>query len=293
MRKLYFLLILGLSACDIFDEEEQIPSFVTISRADLTVAADGSEGEDTQAIVDAHVFANDVFVGTVELPGTVAILEEGPTRITVGAGIRNNGLTANRIIYPFYQFVSTEIDLMPGVVSPISEDSVATFQYFPQENPAQIDMFIEGFEGVGNVWETEPGSQGIVNTVEPEEVISGFGSGKVTLDDENSVMNVYSSTNSWDLSAVRPGSSVYLEIDYKANNPVEIGIRTLDPDNSRRIFALGLNPTDTPTKVYVDLTNEVGMGQTNNFQIYLEAEKVVAEPLVEIFLDNIKVIYPL
>jgi len=292
MRKFYCLLILLVSACDVFDKDEPIPGFVYVEAGDLVVASDGSEGPNTNTIIDAHIFANDFFVGTIELPGSVPILEEGPTRITIGAGIRNNGISSDRIIYPFYKFLETNIDLKPGVVSPISEDSIARFQYFSVGDGGQLEILFEGFENIGNVWEpSQIDGTAIINTSNSEEVLSGSSSGKIVLDDEFPVFEVYSQEPEWDLSDITPGFTVYLELDYRGNNPIEIGIRTRNP-SVRKIFALGLNPTDEWTKVYVELTNEIGQGQTNDFQIYLQAVKTTSDEQAIIYLDNMKVVYP-
>ncbi|HKK39780.1 MAG TPA: hypothetical protein VJ949_10210, partial [Cryomorphaceae bacterium] len=205
MRKIYCLLILLVSACDVFDKDEPIPAFVYIEAADLVVAADGSQGPSTSAIVDAHIFANDFFVGTIELPGSVPILEEGSTKITVGAGIRNNGISSDRIIYPFYRLFETNIDLKPGVVSPISEDSIARFEYFPITTGSSLEILFEGFENIGNVW--EPSSidgTAIINTSNEEEVLTGSSSGKIILNDDFPDFEVFSQEPEWDLSDIRP-----------------------------------------------------------------------------------------
>jgi hypothetical protein len=291
MRKFYCLLILLVSACDVFDKNEPIPGFVYIEAGDLVVASDGSEGPNTNTIIDAHIFANDIFVGTIELPGSAPILEEGPTRITIGAGIRNNGISSDRIIYPFYEFLETNIDLKPGVVSPISEDSIARFQYFPTGDAPQLEILFEGFENIGNVWEpSQIEGTPIINTSNGEEVLSGSSSGKIVLDDEFPVFEVYSQEPEWDMSGIVPIDVVYLELDYRGNNPIEIGIRTRNP-SVRKIFALGLNPTEEWTKVYVELTNEIGQGQTNDFQIYLQAVKTTTDEQAIIYLDNMKVVF--
>ncbi|MGB6036848.1 MAG: hypothetical protein WBG42_11320 [Cryomorphaceae bacterium] len=293
MRKFYCLLILLVSACSVFDKDEPIPGFVYVEAGDLTVASDGREGPNTQNIIDAHIFANDIFVGTIELPGSVPILEEGPTKITIGAGIRNNGISTDRIIYPFYEFLETNIELMPGVVSPISDDSIAQFRYFSTGDPALLEILFEGFENIGNVWEpSQIDGTPVVNTSNDDEVLSGSSSGKIILDDDFPTFEVYSQEPEWDLSDITPGRTVYLELDYRGNNPIEIGIRTRTP-STRKIFALGLNPTDEWTKVYVELTNEIGQGQTNDFQIYLEAVKTTSEDQAIIYLDNMKVVYPI
>ncbi|HKL39133.1 MAG TPA: hypothetical protein VJ894_00570 [Cryomorphaceae bacterium] len=292
MRKFYCLLILLVTACDVFDKDEPIPAFVYIEAGDLVVASDGSEGPGTSAIRDAHIFANDIFVGTIELPGSVPILAEGNTKITVGAGIRNNGISSDRIIYPFYEFLDTNIDLNPGVVSPIRQDSIAQFEYFPTGDAGLVEILFEGFENIGNVWEPSTIDGAVIfNTSNEDEVLSGSSSGKIILDDDFPTFEVFSQEPEWDLSAIVPSSTVYLELDYKGNNPIEIGIRTRNP-SVRKIFALGLIPTTEWTKVYVDLTNEIGQGQTNDFQIFLEAVKTTSDEQAIIYLDNMKVVYP-
>jgi hypothetical protein len=286
MRLFYFFLALAFVSCDIFDEDEPVPSFVYIDSGDLIVNAGGSQGDATFEVIDAHVFANDFFVGTIELPGQVPILNAGSTKITIGAGIRNNGIFTDRIIYPFYQFLETNIVLEPGVVHPISSDSVATFQYFPGAN-----ILHEGFEGIGNVWAPlDPDGTAIVNTSDQGEVLVGSSSGKIVLTNEFPNFEVVSQDPEWDLSGIIPSRVVYMELDYKGNNPLEIGIRTRSPQ-VRKIFALGLNPTDEWTKIYVELTNEIGQGQTNDFQIYLESIKSTVADEAIIFVDNMKVVY--
>ncbi|MCH2215566.1 MAG: hypothetical protein MK086_10375 [Flavobacteriales bacterium] len=284
MRKTYFLLLFLFAGCDIFDEEEPIPSFIYIGSGDLVVESDGSQGPNTNEIIDAHVFANDQFVGTVELPGRVPILEEGDTKITVGAGIRNNGIFSDRIIYPYYEFTNLNLNLIPGTTIPISADSTVNFQY-----PSIAEFLFEGFEGIGNVWAPSL-DEGVAILNSDEEISTGTASGKILLTEDFPIIQVYSQEPEWDLSPITPGQVVYLELDYKGNNPLEIGIRTRSPQ-ARQIFALGLNPTDEWTKIYVELTDEIGQGQTNDIQIYLEAEKSTIEDEAVIFLDNMKLLF--
>jgi hypothetical protein len=275
----------------VFDKDEPIPAFISVEAADLMVEPDGSQGAGTSAIVDAHIFANDIFVGTIELPGRVPILEEGDTRITLAAGIKNNGISSDRIIYPFYQSLVKTIDLQPGVVQPFDEDSVAVFQYFEDDGFGGLKFLFEGFEGIGNIWEpAELNGTAIVNITDTSEALSGSGCGKITLDDDFPDFEVYSQTSEWDFSDVNPGQPVYMEVDYRGNNPLEIGIR-LNNETQSKIFALGLNPRENWTKVYVELTNEIGLGQSTDFQIYLETKKTTNEPQAIIYLDNLKVVY--
>ena len=289
MRNLYCLLIFLVAACDVFDKDEPIPSFVYIEAADLTVNSDGSQGEPTSAIIDASVFSNDIFVGTIELPGSIPILAEGATRIAIGAGIRNNGISSDRKIYPFYNFSEQTMDLKPGEIIPFNDDSIARFRYFEDDNFGGLEFLVEGFEGIGNIWvPAQLEGTPIINS--SDNVLSGNNSGKIILDDDFPDFEVYSQLPDWDFSGINPSQTVYLELDYQGNNPLEIGI-ILNNSPQSKLFALGLNPTEEWTKVYVELTDEIGMGQTSNFRIYLEAAKITDENQAIIYLDNMKIVY--
>ena len=283
-----------LQGCDLFDKEEDIPGFVYIESADLVTIPE-SEGANTDGIIDVHAFANGQFLGAYELPAQIPVYASGTVNLTLSAGIKNNGLTSNRIIYPFYANTYLDVGIIPGVSVPVTADSMVTFQYFHGEDgqPDPLRFQIEDFEWPGNVWiPSGEDSVGVINTTDPAFVRTGLGGGKVLLDEERSFLTVYSSLESWDLSTIPPAGVVYLEIDFKGDVPMEIGVRTVGA-LPRNIFALGLNPTPDWTKIYVSLSDEIhGAYSTSQFQIYLYAEKPSTLSQATIALDNIKVIYP-
>lgn len=283
-----------LHGCDLFDEEEDIPSFVYVEAADLQTDSD-IEGADTHGIIDVHAFAQGEFLGAYELPTNIPIYASGPTQLTLAPGIKNNGLTSNRLIYAFYANNVTEIDLIPGTVTTFPDDGVPTFTYFRGEDgqPNPIRFHIEHFEGQGNVWHTtDTDSIGVVNSSDTAYVRTGSGGGKVVLDEDRPELFVRSSLESWDLSNIPPGGLVYLEIDFKGEAPLEIGVVANQPVPIQS-FALGLKATDSWTKVYVDLTDEIhGTAGAGEFQIYLRALKPTGLSQATLALDNVKVIYP-
>jgi hypothetical protein len=286
MRYSYLLLLFIFSSCDLFDKEEDIPSYIVVKDAELITSP--GEGAPTQGIVDVHVFANESFVGTYELPARIPILASGNTRISLAGGIRNNGISSNRIIYPFYDFYREEVELIPGAMLALTPDSVIPFNYFP----GALAFFIEDFEALGNIWEPENiEGIGISNINDQELVLSGSGSGRIVLTEDEPRISEVSSSGAWNLSDINPVQTAYLEMDYRVNNPLEIGIKVLDPE-VRKVFALGVNPTDEWVKIYVELSNEIGQSRPNLFQIYLESEKITSDPEAVIYLDNIKLIYP-
>ncbi len=277
------VLVCTLSACDIFNREEMAPGFIHISRADL-VTNEAVEGAPTHDIVDVHVFANEDFVGSYELPATIAILENGPTRISINAGIKNSGALLRRVIYPFYAPLNIEKDLLPGVVLPVREDSTAVFNYFPNA----YNFVFEDFESIGNAFVSGENSDAEVQA-QNAVVRSGELSGQISL---SSGTPYFFSTLDWELANIPRGIIAYLEIDFKGNNPLEIGIQRGGPTGPK-FFLIGLNPREEWTKVYIDLSRTLGQNVgTLPFTFYFESQLLPENSSAEMYVDNVKFVYP-
>ncbi len=284
MERIYLLLCtLVFAGCSIFDKDEMVPGFIHVSAADLQTQT--GEGANTSAITDVHVFANEQFVGTYELPANVPILENGPTRLNISAGIKNNGITEQRIIYPFYQPIIMTVDLEPAQITQVSDDSVLTFSYFPSE----LNFAFEDFEGTGITLEIEDTSSANIGVIsDPQQVRSGNGSGMVTMTNNKPVFLAFTT---WPLVNLPLGRRMYLEIDFKGDVALEIGIETINPQ-VRQLFALGLNPQPDWTKVYVDVSDLIASQfQTNSLRFYFRSQKPTSLGEASIFIDNIKFIY--
>ncbi|MFN2423954.1 MAG: hypothetical protein ABR572_09275 [Cryomorphaceae bacterium] len=270
-----------LAGCDIFDKEEMAPGFIYITAADLVTNA-AEEGPATHGITDVHVFANENFVGSYELPARIAILENGPTRLNISGGVRNNGIISQRIIYPFYAPLLLNMDLIPGVVQPVADDSIAVFNYFPNA----YNFLYEDFEGIGNALSSTDISDTEV-IAQDEEVREGQFSGRILLNANNPV---FQASTDWDLGGISLGTPAYLEIDFKGNNPLEVGF--LVGESNQKVFVIGLRAQEEWTKVYIDMrplmANFVG---TQNFSIYFESQWPSNVEEVELFVDNIKFVY--
>jgi hypothetical protein len=284
MKKvLWPLLLVLVYGCDIFDKEETIPGFVYIESSDL-ITDEETQGANTSNIYDATVYADGEFMGTFEMPAKVPILKNGNTDILVGAGIKNNGLGADRRIYPFYAFHSATINLQPNTVSPITADSIITYQYFPD-----LNFRIIGFETIGTQLEAMPtNTADFFKTTNTSEVLTGQGSLEINMTQEGS--QFYTRTN-WNLANLTPGASMYLEIDFKGDQYIEIGVLAQNPE--RAIFAGGINPTEEWTKVYIELTDEISpLFNADPLNIYFRSILNAGEPDKTMFMDNIKFITP-
>jgi len=286
MEKIYYFICICLfTACDILDKDEDVPSFIYISEADLTTLSE--EGANTHDIPDVHVFADEQFVGTFELPANIPILAAGPTRLNISAGIKNNGISSRRIIYPFYAPINVEYDLIPGLVTPVDADSSVTFSYFPT---GSLTFFNEDFEGTGSSLAASEESIAVLATTNnSNEVRSGFGSGKILFNEE---ADYFFATTTWNLVNLPRGRTMYLEVDYRGDQPLEVGIRSLNPVMFN-YFVLGMNPRTEWTKFYIDLTQIIAsLVQTTSVQIYFESRKSPGAASGEIYIDNLKFVLP-
>lgn len=89
------------------------PSFVRVLEPKARMA-DGSEVVPS-AVTDMWVYANDEAIGVwQENRSAIPVLSEGSTYIKIVAGVRRNGITQDRIQYPFYATWSQNVDLTLG-----------------------------------------------------------------------------------------------------------------------------------------------------------------------------------
>lgn len=285
MPKVFLLtsLVLMLSACSLFEQDDSVPAFIHVSYADLNTNLN-TEGDASHGITDIHVFAEQDFVGSFELPSNVAILKDGVTTLNISAGVRNNGISSQRIIYPFYAPTVIEKELIPGTVLEVTPDSTVVFEYFPDG----LNIFFEGFEEPSNSLVTTDANTASIQ-VQSDEVRSGLGSTRIVLNPDQDYFEV---NTGWEVGNIPQGRIVYFEIDFKGNNPLEIGLVRVG-NNPQKRFVLGLNPQEEWTKVYVELTADLAQFiATQQFRIYLDSKLQPGSTQAELYIDNLRLVYP-
>ena len=75
-------------------EINDIPSYMSINSVTL-------DENSTHNISDVWIYIDDNLQGVYELPANFPILDEGTHKLRVKAGIKDNGISAKRIPYPF------------------------------------------------------------------------------------------------------------------------------------------------------------------------------------------------
>ena len=229
-------------------------------------------------------------LGAYDLPAKVPVLEEGMTAFSIRAGIKNNGISSNRIVYPFYTRFETTVDLVPGEVDTL-------VPYFTLKDGIAIpDEVFAMFDDPGsNYAETSSSLAEMITSTIPEDVYGGTGgSGYIHLDSEESVWEA-KSLGEVDLPR---GEFVFLEFDYRCNNTLAVGLYANTGPSVTKEPALFLYPTtnsagqSTWNKVYVDLGGPISNNPSaEDFNVYFESSLGTSLDEAEVWLDNIKIIH--
>lgn len=274
-----FLVAIGAFAfggCSVFDPAEEIPSYVRINSIDLQIN-NTSEGTGSHKITDAWVYIDGILIGGYEMPVSVPILEEGTHTILVLAGIKQNGLSTTRAIYPFFKGWTSTVTLTRGqvlVVNPVVE-------YYSATN----FVWMCDFDGPGTNIDDNYGAwpnrmQEVTGPLAFEQE-----SGYVTLYPDTTEFYAQSSTAySFDGSF-----DIYAELNYSCNQPFTVGL--YNTTNGEYIPWCEVNTSTGWNKIYIRF-NDALLSQPVNgiYHVYIAMKKSddVANPWLAI--DNIKLI---
>jgi len=276
---LFLISTLLFSSCTAFEGEQTIPAYIHIDTILLTPNPD-VQGSNSNKITDAWVYIDDELVGTFEMPCTFPVLKTGKHNIKVLAGIKMNGIASTRVYYPYYKAYTTDITL--------TEEETDTLRPIVSYYPSTKFVWIEDFENGGSSFERTSRSDTILEvTTNPSLVFEGDYSGAIYLGDSALIFEV-SSLEGFVLPKTQP---VFLELNYKTNNYLTVGILGNTPGQVVQTSVMVLNHTSKWNKVYINLTADIGqISDASDFKIFIGMlrEEGVEHP--EAFIDNIKLV---
>lgn len=276
---------LVLSGCD--TTEQRVPSYVYIPAITVQPTNNALHGATTSKIIDAWVYVDDNLIGGFRLPTTVPIISDGKARVSVLAGIAENGTVSTPSVYPFYERYDTSFNFIPGHLD--------TLKPIVKYYTAQTDLnkfLIADFEQV-NKFSAYP-DPAVADAAMTIGGIAGNQYGKIILTDSlDKTLCGMTERVIPDLS--RP---TWLEMDYRANNRIIVGIIGYKGASKfiKYVNKVIFLPKSNWTKVYVALSVEMTAlkeeyGATE-FQVVLYAAKDPSTGAsTEINVDNIKVLY--
>ena len=282
--------MLFTTGCTKMEGGHTIPSYLKIDSVFIDTYYP-VEGSSSQEITDVWVYVDDQQVGVFELPALFPVLKSGNHRLEIRPGIKLNGISSTRVPYPFYKpVIYDNFNFVPDSVM-----SLGVIQTEYQENIRFAWM--EDFEGSSiSIIESSSSDTTIEKTQpvnSPEAFLSensGY-SGKIVLTSEKPVFWGYS-FNAFDLPrSVKP---VLLEVNFKTNNSMVVGVLSNSPNGYKWDDLVYLNHSEEWNKIYINILPTTSRyPNAYDFKIYFRA---AIEPGLDkgvIYIDNIKLIHRL
>lgn len=279
-----FILIL-FTQCNKSNLQAPAPFYLNIQSVSVQTVT--GQGTTSHKISDLWIYENGQFKGVYPIAKNIPITSS-PARIKIFPGIKKDGLSAVRIIYPFY----APIEIDTSVVTNTIIYKTLSFNYSPSAQFKWIEDF-ENFGGIGGITIVKgTGSDTTIVILDKSsnpsaDVYEGNKCMLISLDN-NRPYAYLKSANTYTLSFV----ATYLELNYKCNQVFEIGVY----NNTSIKSVIYLNPTSGMwNKIYIDLTPYLSslFGSTpsnNSIGIYFKANKPTELSQGEILMDNLKLI---
>lgn len=281
-------------------EKTETPAFLHIEKIELDVPGNFSQGTADHGILDARVYINDDLIGIYEMPATVPVIAEGEQKVTIIAGILNNGIRSARVDYPFYDLYNTTLSFVPGETIDFSADTENTVIVNGYSCPVVkyfegLEFWHERFEEPGVQFEaTSSSDASMVVTLDPSKIFNydpdndSKGSGIVTLTSNEPYFEVKSSHV---FSPVR-GRNVYLELNYFSPCTLQVGVYEESPTFTK-VYGKGILPSEGWSKIYIELTQEIAQRiNANSYSLFIEGLIEPGQTQAEVLIDNVKLVYP-
>ena len=261
-------------------DEVAIPTYFQINEIGFY---DNINGEtSTSKISDVWFYVNDQKQGIYEMPCTFPVIGDGRNNIKIFSGIKVNGISASRDIYPFYESYDTTLNFISDSILSL----VPTTKY--KQN---LNFYSEDFDGLGNNFDISINSD--TNFISPFPTDSVYGQisnvGKVIL--QNPFLNFEATTFEID-DFPSAGSPVYIELDYKNNSTFIIGAYVNFSQSVIKKSIIAINPSEDWNKIYVNLTPTINESiGAQSLKVFLSMLRPESMNSAELSIDNFKIIY--
>ncbi|MBO4282970.1 MAG: hypothetical protein J5873_07270 [Bacteroidales bacterium] len=280
---LFFCPLFLLAACD---KNMSVPSYLYVDSVSLSTDY-STQGTASANVTDVWVTVNGKNLGVYELPATIPVLASGNAKVQLQAGIKKNGVSTLRPVYPFYTSHITYVDLERKRCDTLRP----AFAY----TPTTTFLFKEDFEDAGIMFSSVDSSIGIQKTDDKKLRFSypkepNRYSGCIALRPEDTYFEVTTNT-----SMKKQQTYTFLEMNYNITENMEIGIYYHYNGRAIQTPICGIYRTGSMgnsqwKKIYVNLTEAVNANMyVTKYEVYLKAVKSVSDSALFLF-DNIKIV---
>jgi hypothetical protein len=275
-------LLILLSACNIINPTENVPTYVKIDSVILDIDNPTLQGSAAHGITSIWIYYNNSPVGIFDIPCNVPVITEGERgTLSVAPGITLNGLVDLQPQYPFYSFDTITLNSIPG----------GTVNYTPTTSYTKAAKFPykEDFEVSNSFVALTPeldNDTSISNTRDKALVFEGGGSGYIQLNTSYSFSESINTTG-----FPIPRGEAYLEINYKCSVPFEVGLyNTLNTGVDVYEYIMGIKASDTWKKMYVELGTYTGKYPGKDYKVLIKTSLPDGMSSGYVLIDNIKIV---
>lgn len=275
-------LLILLSACNIINPTENVPTYVKIDSVVLDIDNPTLQGSAAHGISSIWIYYNNSPVGIFDIPCNVPVITEGERgTLSVAPGITLNGLVDLQPQYPFYSFDTIPLNSVPG----------GTVNYTPTTSYTKAAKFPykEDFEVSNSFVALTPeldNDTSISNTRDKALVFEGGGSGYIQLNTSYSFSESINTTG-----FPIPRGEAYLEINYKCSVPFEVGLyNTLNTGVDVYEYIMGIKASDTWKKMYVELGTYTGKYPGKDYKVLIKTSLPDGMSSGYVLIDNIKIV---
>lgn len=289
-----------LPSCKDFQGSQTVPSYIRIDSIGLSCDY-YTYGASTSNFSDAWIYIDDQIQsgGPVELPAVLPVLQEGPHKVSVRAGINVNGIKGTKADYPFVTTVDfPEVNLVPDSIITLSP--VTT--YYPNGDNLHV-RWLEDFDGGAVSLIRTSGSDTSLMLVngplawhDPGGIYSTK-SGKVVLTSDTMRFTLSSVEELSDVPS--KGSPCMLEMDYKCSDTLLMGIYFKQNNGITEYPILRIRPTGESgvepvewKKIYINIGPYLVDNEGYDFfKFYFASWSLRNDGMQYYYFDNLKLIY--
>ncbi len=283
MRALIWMLfgcVFFLHSCDVFRNDELDPVFLDIT--DINLVTEPGQGENTHNIRDAWIIADGNDVGVFELPVRVPLLDPQPIDVRVFAGIRRDGQEAFPIEYPFFDVEAFTVEEPSGTVLSKSID-------IKYRSTTKFEM-IADFDVSNPFNQNQDDYDGSYMDIVQDDLIPGNNAGIIYVNKENPVFEAQTGIpfNASDIIGQKP----YLELDYRGNAPLVIGVKKFFVGNLFQTdYIIILKESEEWNHLYLSLEEFLSDPDIEEYRLILNVDiEGLEEEEVYAYVDNVKLL---
>lgn len=286
---LLFVMSLLCYSCEVINPSEDIPAYLNVK--EIIVETTTGEGSNSQSITDAWISVDDEFLGAFPLPARIPILEEGMKKITVFSGIKLNGASSDRDIYPFYNQYEVEVELIA------TED--VTINPVVGYSDKAVFQVVESFEGVNHLFSADLDGDDVTffegsssGGFEGRSGVATMSNGHFVVSAGTDYINTFPSQSN--------GYTSFVEIDVKSD--VYSAVYLIAYDQGRNAIYQGdfgnITPSEDWKKIYFEMSTPLQeAAQSPSADSYrlvlvsqLSPEAIDTMPVAKVYVDNVKFI---